>query len=39
MTMFHYSDNYFDRCSERHPQSSNALGEYLVLDFIAASEM
>lgn len=39
MTMFHYSDNYFDRCNERRPQSSIALEEYLVLDFIAASEM
>ena len=32
MSLFHDSENNFDRCGERSPQPSTALGEYLVLD-------
>ena len=32
MSLFHDSENNFDRCGERSPQPSSALGEYLVLD-------
>ena len=39
MSKFHYSENNFVRCCERRPQQSNALGEYLVLDFTATSEL
>ena len=39
MSTFHYSDNNFDWCGERRPDPSTALGEYLFLDFTAASKM
>jgi len=32
MSLFHDSESHFDRCGERGPQPSSALGEYLVLD-------
>ncbi len=39
MRMSHYSENNFVLCGVQHPQRRTALGEYLVLNITAVSEM